>query len=175
MNKFALLLPLLALAVGLGACATPRQYTMTDQEFSPRAEPELVRLVIGPEERDHLDLAMLQSAASRDRSTATRREQLAEIRQRAAKLGADAVVDLIVIPQTHTGFVGDPAAPVPFLMQGTETTYIMRGRAIRYLDIPEVAPTDAPPPTDADPGAVPEVAPPVTDQKPAQPVVHEGY
>lgn len=174
MNKLAAL-SILALAAGLGACATPRQHSLTDQEFAPRAEPELVRLVIGPEERDHLDIAMLQSEASRDRSTATRRDQLAEIRERAARLGADAVVDLIVIPQTHTGFVGDPAAPVPFLMQGTETTYIMRGRAIRYTDIPETTPADGPAPGEVDPSAVPEVAPPAADQKPAQPVVHEGY
>lgn len=176
MKAYALtLLAAVALTMASG-CATPRQKTLAEEKFSPRAEPELVRLIIGPEEREHLDLAILQSAASRDRSTATRRVQLAEIRSRAAKLGADAVVDLIVIPQSRTGLVGDPGAPVAFPMQGTETTYIMRGRAIRYTDIPETAPVDAAPPAnDADPALVPEVAPPAEPQKPSQPVLHEGY
>lgn len=173
MRAFAPTLILIATMAAVSGCATPRMKTLSEEKFSPRADSGLVRLIIGPEEREHLDLAILQSEASRDRSTTTRRAQLTEIRESAAKIGADAVVDLIVIPQTHTGLVGDPAAPVPFLMQGTETTYIMRGRAIRYTDIPADAGTM---PADIAPESVPEVAPPgVPDEKPAQPVVHEGY
>jgi uncharacterized protein YbjQ (UPF0145 family) len=123
----------------LSACGGSSVYRLTDEDFTQVKSPDEVRLFTGELTRPYLEIALINSEASEDRTVANRREQLRQLQREAARLGADAVADVRVLEERHKGMVADPTVPLPAWKQGDTTLYFLRGTAVRWLD-PEVDP-----------------------------------
>lgn len=133
MNRtFSFLLPLLA-AAGLGlGCTAVHTKPLTDQEF-PAVPRDSVRVFVGVPEEPHLRLAFINSDPDLERSVRRKREQIEQLRHRAARLGADAVVDVQLLREERRGFQPDPATPIRSWRQGDSELWFLRGVAIKFL------------------------------------------
>jgi hypothetical protein len=121
--------------IGLSACGSaPRTYSLTDKEFAPVRDASEVRLFLGELERPHFDLALLDSYVDQSEAPAVKRDQLSDLREKAAALGADAVVDIRALAEQHRGLVPDPAVPFNAWRQGEYELYFLRGKAVRFID-----------------------------------------
>lgn len=123
-----------ALILTLGGCAGRNVHRLTDQKFAPTPADQEVKLYVNRIERPHLEIALVQSFTSGERDPQTRREQLSQLRDRARKLGADAVVDIRQLKVRSRGMVPDERAPVPMIRHGEYTRYMLRGTAVRFDD-----------------------------------------
>lgn len=164
--------PLLA-ALLATACAVDHSHRLTEQEFAPVRNADEVRLFVGEVERPHVEIALVNSVATSERSDDARREQLRSLQARAAELGANAVMEVRTMREQHKGMVADPAVPFPAWKQGDTTMYFLRGTAIRWaepdaqtpleweeqragLTVDQVAPADAATEETAPPPNIPE-------------------
>jgi len=134
--KRALALSIVALLAA--SCAVENQHYLTDRRFEPVSNSDEVRLFVGAVERPHVEIAYVNSIAVAERTDEARRAQLRSLQDRAAELGANAVMEVRSMKELHKGMVADPAVPVPSWKQGDTTLYFMRGTAIRW-DEPDAA------------------------------------
>jgi hypothetical protein len=128
------ILALAALALG---CSNQKVYRLSDEPLPKAVPAENVRLFLGETTRPHRELALVNSVIERDKTTATKRRQLADLQGRAAGLGADAVVDIRLLSEKHRGFTLDPTVPFRAWQQGHYELYFLRGRAIQFIEQPE--------------------------------------
>ncbi len=171
--------------VVLAGCGAPKQHMLTERDYAPVRSAEQVRLFAGNTERETVDIAVVDSFASGDRSSAMRQSQLRDLRKRAAEAGASAVVDVRVLEERHRGMVADPSVPLPAWKQGNSTLYFVRGTAVRFVEDQDVQeweeqqaglvkadPADAT--TEDSAVRIPEVGAPDTERD-ARPSVRPGY
>lgn len=115
-------------------CSTSPQWTRV---YSPRevrnaVPPSKVELIQGRPTRPFREIAVVESSRAKKLDPDITSRMLQEIRERAAALGADAVVDVRRLADRHEGFVDNPRTPFPSVMQGQWKTYFFRGIAVRY-------------------------------------------
>ncbi|MEQ8820560.1 MAG: hypothetical protein RLY93_09960 [Sumerlaeia bacterium] len=133
--KFAPLIPVLAVALTQSVgCTNTKVHRLTTERFEPAANPESVRLFIGPVNRPHTRIAYVNSDTEDMPTVVEKRAQLKELQARAAKLGADAVVEIELLQEEHKGFVPDPAVPFKAWRQGEYELAFLRGTAIKFRD-----------------------------------------
>ncbi len=136
-----LIVTLAILMVSLAACGGRKVHRLTDEKFPATPANEDVKLYINNVQRPHIEVAYVQSFTSSAKSSDTRRAQLKELRDRARRLGAHAVMDVRQLKAKSRGVVPDERAPLPlFSRQGEGTMYMLRGTAVRFV---EVEPTES--------------------------------
>lgn len=150
--QVVLLLCLVGLALG---CGTKRVHYLTEERFAPNPAPEEVMVLRSVGDRPHLQIARLDSYTDPAKSNSVREAQLQDLRERAARLGADGLVEVRHLEERHRGMVADPAVPFYAWMPGGQSRYFLRATAIRFLD------EEAPDPTLADPNPLPDPVEPV--------------
>ena len=139
MTSRRLLFPLLLAALVFAGCTSTKVYRLTEEQFPATQNPEDVRLFLGQVQRPHVRIAHVNSYLDRDKTVATKREQLEDLRRRAARLGAEAVVSVRLLREKHRGYELDPTVPFGALRQGQYDLYFLRGTAIRFVSQEEEA------------------------------------
>ncbi|MBX3729978.1 MAG: hypothetical protein KF858_12390 [Candidatus Sumerlaeia bacterium] len=118
----------------IAGCAGPRVEPLSDAVYAPQVAPEQVRLYVGDISRPYREVAWIDSVSATTRHRDARRDQLTQIRRKAAELGADAVIEIRSLEEQRRGLTSDPRAPVPAWQQSRTTMYFLRGKAVRLLD-----------------------------------------
>lgn len=142
-TRFPRVLLLAALLAAAAGCASQRVNYLTEQRYKPMPKDEPVRLFLNRTERPHMEIAQVQSYSTLKDTEETRRAMLADLRARAGKIGADAVVDIRVLRNKSRGFTIDEAVPFRAYTQGNWESIFLRGVAIRFLEPEEPAPPHA--------------------------------
>lgn len=145
-SRLFLLLFLPFLAIG---CSNPKYRQLTQERFPAKADATDVRLYVNQVRRPHIKLAHVQSFADVSRDNDVRREQLRDIRETAAKFGADAVMEIRQMNNRVRGFVQDERTPFRSYTQDRYETYFLRGVAIKFVDDERTAAAFANPLRDA--------------------------
>jgi len=127
-----LLLPALAAVAALSACAGPTHRMIAERDYPPNPDIEAVRLFVGEVIDPHVRIAWVNSYPSEEKTAAEKRRQLEDLRARAAELGADAIMDVMLLKERRRGYVPDPAVPFTAWEQGERNLWFLRGVAIRY-------------------------------------------
>ncbi|MCB2154107.1 hypothetical protein KQI84_04425 [bacterium] len=138
----AILLILIA-ALAMAGCSSTKVYRLTEERFPATKNPDDVRLFLGQVQRPHIRIAYVNSYLDREKTVLTKRDQLQDLRRRAAKLGAEAVVNVQLLREKHEGFEMDPTVPFSALRQGQYNLYFLRGTAIRYVSEEEAQAAEA--------------------------------
>jgi len=150
---------LLALIMSTGACTVKRTFYV-GESYPPNPDPASVRLFIGELETPHSEIAWVHSRSANNKRVQTRREMVADLQKRAARTGADAIMDVQLLAEEHRGITVNPATPIRTPMQGEFKRYFLRGTAVKLSgDVDAVV--SAPAPIDDEMlEAIPEVEPP---------------
>jgi len=122
----------IAASMGAAACGRTQVHSLTEQTFAPKSRPEDVRLFLGKLDRPSVAIAKIDSTLDQSDSVGAKRAMLADLRTRAAKLGADAVVDIRLLKEKRHGFMADPTVPFKAWQQGDYDLYFLRGTAVRF-------------------------------------------
>ncbi|MGC8741087.1 MAG: hypothetical protein ACP5QZ_02530 [Candidatus Sumerlaeaceae bacterium] len=125
----------LACAVLSGCSASPREIQRLDPgEVRPARPPRSVELLTKAPDRPYREIAVVDSFRAKKLDPEVTARMMEDLQKKAARFGADAVVDVRRLADRHEGFVNNPRTPFPSLMQGQWKTYFFRGRAIRYIN-----------------------------------------
>ncbi|NUP91030.1 MAG: heavy metal-binding domain-containing protein [Candidatus Sumerlaeia bacterium] len=112
--------------------------------FPRRPEGAQVDLWVGETSRPNIPIAVISSRRTAERSREAREAQIEELRERARRMGADAIENVRVETAEVRGFVGDPMVPFTAWKQGEFELYFVRGTAIRYTGGAPPMPADPP-------------------------------
>lgn len=123
-----------ALIAGLIGCAAADYKLLTDEKFPAKPKNYEVELFLGEIDRPHKTIAIVQSKSYDNKFEATKSRQLDEVKETAAKLGADAVQKVRMLENKAKGFVADNQTPFSSWKQGKYNLYFIRGEAIVYTD-----------------------------------------
>jgi hypothetical protein len=121
----------MALLVAAG-CTQPQMKMLQDKRYTPRPEDFPIELYASDVQTPRDEIAILDSAAVQILTTDTRRMLVEDMRQRARKLGADAVTNVVMLIRPERGWVPDPQTPFRSYRQGWRDYYFLRGRAVRF-------------------------------------------
>lgn len=146
-GQLLLLTGFLGLMCLMAGCAGPRTKTLT-QERLPRLDPrEKVSIYVGEVDGAYVPVALIDSEAFEVIDDEVKSLQLDQLRQRARRLGANAVQEVRILPKKVKGFSLDERTPFRAWKQGNFELYFMRGMAI-CLDETEPARLDELEPVD---------------------------
>ncbi len=157
------LLVLLIIAFSVTSCASRKVHRLTDQKFEPTPQNQEVKLFVNAVRRPHIQLAYIDSFYDSADDTEVLKRQLADIRKKARKLGADAIVNVRQLNSEVRGFTVDESVPFKSYEQGEYELTFVRGTAVKFVeenderipqeeivmedDAPESVPTDSGIPT----------------------------
>lgn len=118
----------------LAACGGPALKRLTAQTFPPKPASEPLEVYGGKVTSGCLEIAYLNSISLPEKDAAAKARQLEDLKQRARRLGADAVQDVMLLERRVKGFIVDEMTPFRSWKQDTYSLYFLRGTAIKYLD-----------------------------------------
>ncbi|MBN1901237.1 hypothetical protein JW926_07940 [Candidatus Sumerlaeota bacterium] len=133
MKNSVILILILCLVFLLG-CNTPSAQRITEDKFPPKPPDADVEMFVGTISQDHIPIAILNSRRYPDQSEENKVLMLASLKDMARKLGADAVMEIRILPKRFEGMVVDEKPPFPAWKPGNYYGYFMRGKAIVYRD-----------------------------------------
>lgn len=116
------------------ACSAGRVHPLTSVRHPAKSGPEEVRLYLAAPDAAVEEIAWIDSFVANDKQPETRQRQLANIRDRAARIGADGIVEIQSLREKHRGLMPDPTTPVYTWQQGEYELHFLRGKAVRFLD-----------------------------------------
>lgn len=119
---------LVVLAVGCG----PRMKMLTDKHYEPRPASRQIEIYQGKVETPHDNIAIIDSRGFEELTSDTRKTMVDDLRERARRVGADAVTNVQMLIAPERGFVPDPQTPFKSVRQGWTDVHFLRGTAIRY-------------------------------------------
>lgn len=135
---------LLAVSLIAAGCA-PRMKTLTDKRYSPRPPSYQIALYQGSLDAPHEKIAYIDSRGTEELTTETRKMLVEDLRARARRLGADAVINVALLIRPERGWVPDPQTPFRSWRQGWRDIHFLRGQAIRFkpllIETGETSPT----------------------------------
>jgi len=142
-RSLILTLALAVLVVASGSCTIKRTFVI-GQTHPANPNPSAIRTYIGELDTPHSEIAYVHSYSSDNKRVATRREQLVDLQKRAAKVGADAIMDVQLLAEEHRGVTLNRTTPLRTPRQGEFQRYFLRGTAVRLSpdEAPEQAPQD---------------------------------
>jgi hypothetical protein len=130
----SLLLSLLATALLLVACEHTKVEPITDLDLK-KVPADSVKVFLGVPEEELVELAHVDSSPSFEKSVRSKRAQIEEMRKRAGRLGADAIIDVRLLVEEREGLEPDPTTPFTgTVRQGESPKYFLRGRAIKFRE-----------------------------------------
>ncbi len=173
------------LAVVLSGCSNRRYFYLATEEWPPTPPDQEIRLYVNPLVRPHVEVAHVQSFKDTETDSETRRRQLAQMRETARSLGADAIMDIRQMEGEVRGLVIDEMVPFRAYRQGRYPLYFLRGTAVRFAEEEEeVTPIDDPrrrpivPGLEdeelEDPGEIPGLPEPEVDEEELMPAPPPG-
>ena len=128
--RFGLAGLLAAVMVATG-CA-PRMKMLTEKRYPERSPLQQIELYQGDVDTPHEDIAIIDSVAVDGLTTDTRKQMVEDLRERARRLGGDAVTNVTLLIVPERGWVVDPQTPFHSWRQGWRELNILRGRAVRF-------------------------------------------
>jgi len=128
--RFAPAALLAAMIVATG-CA-PRMKMLIEKRYPPRSPLQQIELYQGDVDTPHEDIAIIDSVAVDELTTDTRKQLVEDLRERARRLGGDAVTNVTMLLIPERGTVVDPQTPFRSWRQGWRELHILRGRAARF-------------------------------------------
>jgi hypothetical protein len=163
-RSLLLTISLAVLVVASGSCTIKRTFVI-GQTHPANPDPSSIRVFIGELNTDHSEIAYVHSFTSDNKRVATRREQMVDLQRRAAKVGADAIMDVQLLAEDHRGVTLNRTTPLRTPRQGEFQRFFLRGTAVRIAPGETIElPTEEPPETsevldEATIEAIPEVVP----------------
>jgi len=119
----------------LQGCNSTSIQMLSSEKFPQKPEDHPVDLYVGKIERNNKPIAILNSKHYPDQSKENKALMLAELREMARKIGADAVTEIKILPKRFEGMMIDENVPFPAWKPGNYFAYFMRGRAVIYSDL----------------------------------------
>jgi len=129
-GPWALVGLLAALALGCGT--SPRMKLLTDKQYPPRPANQTIELYQRGVETPHEVIAIIDSRTVDQLTTDTRKRLVEDLRERARRLGADAVINISLLIIAERGWIVDPQTPFHSWRQGWTDLHFLRGQAIRF-------------------------------------------
>jgi len=130
----------------LCSCNRPYVHRVVWDKYPPRDKNAPVEMFVGRVARPHTIIAVLQSHYSSDQTDESKAQMLAQIKKLALRVGADAVMDVRMVPKRFEGMIMDDKVPFPAWKPGDYQAFAMRGTAIIYDDIPSSPSPESIPP-----------------------------
>jgi len=126
----------------LSSCNTGTVKKLTWETRPPREGSAGIELFVGQVQRPCEAIAILQSKYYDDQSKENKKKMLADLRNLACRVGADAVMDIRILPKRFQGMVADEKVPFPAWKPGSDYSYFMRGTAIVFKEDKSTTPTE---------------------------------
>lgn len=126
----------------LSSCNTGTVKKLTWESRPPREGSAGIELFVGQVSRPCESIAILQSRYYEDQSKENKAKMLADLRNLARRVGADAVMDICILPKRFQGMVADEKVPFPAWKPGSDYSYFMRGTAIVFKEDTSTTPTE---------------------------------
>ncbi|MCX6998786.1 MAG: hypothetical protein NT106_00575 [Candidatus Sumerlaeota bacterium] len=126
----------------LSSCNTGTVKKLTWESRPPREGSAGIELFVGQVSRPCEEIAILQSKYYEDQSKENKTKMLADLRNLARRVGADAVMGICILPKRFQGMVADEKVPFPAWKPGTDYSYFMRGTAIVFKEDTVTTPTE---------------------------------
>jgi hypothetical protein len=124
---------LFTLLLACSACGASRVHRIGEAEYKGGGSPDSIRLFLGDVTRPYQEIAWVDSFSSVDRDREVKREQLGELRRRAAELGADAIIEIQSLKEQRRGMTPDPRTPFPAFQPADYELRFLRGKAVRFV------------------------------------------
>ena len=121
--------------IGVG-CNTASIHKLTWRNYPPKSSGASIELYVGKVSRPYKAVAILQSKVFGDQTKKSIALMLKDLRRLARKVGADAVIDIHMLPMRYEGMVIDERIPFPAWRPGNYHAYFLRGTAIVYKNNP---------------------------------------
>ncbi|MCX7625186.1 MAG: hypothetical protein N2Z21_03120 [Candidatus Sumerlaeaceae bacterium] len=133
--KFLELLCILFLTMIATGCVSLGAKPKFTDAHSPRYAQvaSSVELLSGKPSRDYREVGVVESSRAKKLTPDVTAQMMKDLQNKAALLGADAVIDVHRLADRHEGFVNNPRTPFPSVMQGEWKTYFFRGTAVRFV------------------------------------------
>ncbi len=126
-----------AIAVG---CNTASIRRLAWEDYAPKPTSDTIELYVGKVSRPYKPIAILQSKSFGDQTVQSKTRMMKDLRRLARKIGADAVIDIHMLPRRFEGMVMDERVPFPAWRPGEYRAYFLRGTAIVYEKNPSEKP-----------------------------------
>jgi len=126
----------------LSSCNTGTVKKLTWESRPPKGSSAGIELFVGQVSRPCEEIAILQSKYYEDQAKENKAKMLADLRNLARRVGADAVMDIRILPKRFQGMVADEKVPFPAWKPGTDYSYFMRGTAIVFKEDTVTTPTE---------------------------------
>ncbi len=135
-SRNPLILVVMCLVAGmlLGGCNTASVQRLAMDQYPAKSQDAPMEMFVGTIARAHKPIAILNSKSYRDQSEANKAEMLSSLRNMARKIGADAVIEIQMLPKRYEGMVADSMTPFPSWTPGNHYGCFMRGKAVVYED-----------------------------------------
>lgn len=132
--KSYVILILVICSILMGGCNTASVHRISPEKFPQKPADADVEMFVGTISRDNIPIAILNSKHFSDQSEESKKEMLASMKDLAREIGADAVMEIRILPKRFEGMVLDEKPPFPAWKPGNYQGYFMRGKAIVYRD-----------------------------------------
>ncbi len=110
----------------------PRMKMLTDRTYPPTPPFQQIELYQGDVLTPYEEIAILDSIKVEALTSETQKTLVNDLRERARRIGADAVIHVSMLIAPDRNFVLDPQTPFRSYRQGWTDLYFLRGKAIRY-------------------------------------------
>jgi len=131
-QKFSSFLLILLLLFLLAGCNTGSIHKLTWETFPKKHKKALVEMYVGEISQPHREIAIINSPFYPDQTDQTKVEMLEDLRRLARRVGADAVMDIHMLPKRFEGMVMDDRVPFPAWKQGEYDAFFLRGKAVVF-------------------------------------------
>jgi hypothetical protein len=116
------------------ACAGPRTKWLTEEHPAPLPPGTHVDVYVGTLSPPFQPIAIIETDAVAEETDATRDAQLEELRNKARRVGANAIQNVEILKKRIKGMTPDEKVPFKAWKQGQYNLIFMRGMAIKIAE-----------------------------------------
>jgi len=118
----------------LNGCNTASVHRLARDKYPRKSMDAPVEMFVGTIVRAHKPIAILNSKCYTDQTEENKAMMLSSLRNMAREIGADAVIEIQMLPKRFEGMVMEDKTPFPSWKPGNTYGYFMRGKAVVYED-----------------------------------------
>jgi len=133
-HPFILVICIFLAGILLNGCNTASVQRLARDKYPQKSMDAPMEMFVGTIARAHKPIAILNSKSYADQSEENKARMLSILRNMAREIGADAVIEIQMLPKRFEGMVADDKAPFPAWKPGNSYGYFMRGKAVVYED-----------------------------------------